>query len=76
MIGIYLSERSLLMKDWLDRIDARNRAQEKYDKKNTVGFYMKLNIHSDADIISWLHLQPSKQTAVKALIRKKISENS
>ena len=22
------------MKDWLDRIDARNRAQEKYDKKN------------------------------------------
>lgn len=64
------------MKDWLDRIDARNRAQEKYDKKNTVGFYMKLNIHSDADIISWLRLQPSKQTAVKALIRKKISENS
>lgn len=64
------------MKDWIDKIDARNQAQAKYDKKNTVGFYMKLNIHSDADIIRWLHAQPSKQAAVKNLIRKQISEKS
>ena len=41
------------MKDWLDSIDARSRAQSKYDKKNTVGVYMKLNIHTDMDIIRW-----------------------
>ncbi|MCX4274062.1 MAG: hypothetical protein OSJ71_17715 [Acetatifactor sp.] len=62
------------MSDWIDRIEARNKAQAKYDKKNTVGFYMKLNLHSDADIIRWLHMQPSKQAAVKELIRNKINE--
>ncbi len=40
------------MNDWLDAVEARSRAQSKYDKKNTVGFYMKLNIHTDADIIT------------------------
>jgi len=56
------------MSDWIDRIEARNKAQAKYDKKNTVGFYMKLNLHSDADIIRWLHMQPSKQAAVNELM--------
>lgn len=64
------------MSDWIDRIEARNKAQAKYDKKNTVGFYMKLNLHSDADIIRWLQMQPSKQAAVKELIRNKINEFS
>lgn len=64
------------MKDWIDKIDARNQAQARYDKKNTVGFYMKLNIHSDADIIRWLQAQPSKQAAVKELIRKQLAEKS
>lgn len=60
------------MRDWLDRIDARNQAQSKYDKKHTVGFYMKLNIRTDADIIRWLWAQPSKQGAVKKLIREEL----
>ena len=42
------------MRDWLDSIEARTKTQAKYDKKNTVGFYMKLNIHTDKDIIHWL----------------------
>ena len=64
------------MRDWLESIEARNRAQSKYDKKNTVGFYMKLNIHTDADIIKWLWRQRSKQGAIKRLIREEISRES
>ncbi len=42
------------MADWLDSIEARNKAQAKYDKSHTAGFYMKLNTHTDSDIIRWL----------------------
>ena len=61
------------MGDWLDSIQARANAQAKYDKNNTVGLYMKLNIHTDMDIIRWLWKQPSKQGAVKKLIREEIA---
>ncbi len=61
------------MNDWLDAVEARSRAQSKHDKKNTVGFYMKLNIHTDADIIHWFWRQSSKQGAVKRLIREEIA---
>lgn len=61
------------MKDWTDSIQARTNAQAKYDKGNTVGLYMKLNIHTDADIIHWLWRQRSKQEAVKKLIREEIA---
>lgn len=64
------------MGDWLDAIEARNRAQSKYDKQNTVGFYMKLNIHTDKDIIQWFWSQPSKQGAVKKLIREEIARKA
>ncbi len=64
------------MKDWIDSIEARTRAQSKYDKKNTVGFYMKLNIHTDRDIIHWLWSQPSKQGSIKRLIREEIARSS
>lgn len=63
------------MKDWLDSIDARTKSQSKYDKKNTVGFYMKLNLHTDRDIIRWLWAQPSKQGSIKRLIREEINRN-
>ena len=61
------------MRDWVDSIQARTNAQAKYDKNNTSGFYMKLNIHTDLDIIRWLQSQPSKQGAVKKLIREEIA---
>ena len=61
------------MRDWIDSIQARTQAQAKYDKNNTTGFYMKLNIHTDLDIICWLWKQPSKQGAVKKLIREEIA---
>jgi len=64
------------MKDWIDSIQAHTAAQAKYDKGNTVGLYMKLNIHTDADIIHWLWKQRSKQGAVKKLIREEIVRES
>ena len=64
------------MRDWLDSIEARTKTQAKYDKKNTVGFCMKLNIHTDKDIIHWLWSQPSKQGSIKRLIREEIARNS
>ena len=44
-------------------------SQSKYDKANTVQFKMKLS-----DILAWLEQQPSKQGAIKALIRQAINE--
>lgn len=64
------------MKDWIDSIEAHTKAQSKYDKKNTAGFYMKLNLHTDKDIIRWLWSQPSKQGSIKRLIREEIARNS
>ena len=64
------------MRDWLDTIEARNKKQAKYDKNNTAGFYMKLNIHTDLDILRWLWKQPSKQGAIKRLIREEIARES
>ncbi len=49
------------------------RAQAKYDKENTQGFHMKLNVRTDIDIIRWLWRQPSKQGSIKRLIREEIA---
>lgn len=64
------------MRDWLDSIEARSKAQAKYDKAHTTGLYMKLNIRTDIDIIHWLQKQTSKQGAVKKLIREEIARES
>lgn len=64
------------MKDWLDSIQARSQSQTKYDKQHTVGFYMKLNIRTDADIIRWLWAQPSKQGSIKRRIRGEIARKN
>lgn len=63
------------MKDWIESIESRNRKQAKYDKEHTSGFYMKLNTRTDADIIQWLWAQPSKQGAIKRLIREEIARS-
>lgn len=52
---------------------SHTRAQAKYDKEHTTGFYMKLNTRTDEDILRWLEGQPSKQGAIKQLIREKIA---
>lgn len=51
---------------------AQLRAQEKYDKDNTVQVKLKLNKKTDADIIRYLSDCDNKQGAIKALIRLEI----
>lgn len=58
--------------DWLDSLDARNKAQAKYDKIHTKGVYLKLNLETDRDIIQWMWRQTSTQGSIKRLIREDI----
>lgn len=51
---------------------AQLRAQEKYDKDNTVQVKLKLNKKTDADIIRYLSNCDNKQGVIKALIRLEI----
>lgn len=76
MIGIYLSQRGDNMRDWIDSIEARTTAQEKYDKEHTKGIYLKLNLDTGPDIIRWFWEQPSKQGVIKGLIREEIARKN
>lgn len=51
---------------------AQLRAQDKYDKANTVQIKLKLNKKTDADIIRYLSDCDNKQGVIKALIRLEI----
>lgn len=50
------------------------RAGAKYDKANTKGIYLKLNINTDADIIKKLEESGNVQGYIKELIRKDLSK--
>lgn len=56
--------------------ESQLKAQAKYDEKNTTRISLKLNIHTDKDIIEWLWRQKSKQGAIKRLIREDIAKNT
>lgn len=45
-------------------------SQQKYDKKNTKKYCIKLNLRTDSDIINMLDQQKNKQGFIKSLIRK------
>lgn len=47
-------------------------AKAAWDAANTTQIKLKLNNRTDADIIAWLEQQPSKQGAIKNLIRASI----
>lgn len=49
---------------------AQLRAQEKYDKDNTVQVKLKLNKKTDSDIIDYLSRQENKQGFIKTIIRE------
>lgn len=51
---------------------AQLEAIKKYDKAHTKGYYLKLNIETDADIIKKLESEKPMQTYIKKLIRKDI----
>lgn len=58
---------------WGMTLESQVRAQRKYDKEHTVGYYIKLNTHTDQDIIRWFWRQTSKQGSIKRLIRDEIA---
>ena len=49
--------------------EAQSRAQKRYDKANTKGLYLKLNITTDEDILEHLDNIENKQGYIKELIR-------
>lgn len=50
--------------------DSQIKAGAKYDKANTKGIYLKLNLNTDADIIKKLEECGNVQGYIKELIRK------
>lgn len=62
------------MAGWGITSESQIRAQARYDAAHTVRISLKLNIHTDQDIIIWLQRQVSKQGAIKQLIREKIEQ--
>lgn len=55
--------------------DAQKRASKKYDAANTVQFKMKLNKHTEKDIIERLEQAEKKAKYIKDLIRADIKKN-
>ncbi len=47
--------------------------QERYDKANCRGVYLKLNINTDADILARLEEVGNRQGYIKGLIRADIA---
>lgn len=50
--------------------EAQKRAVKKYDENNTVSWFLKLNLNTDADIIEYMKKVPSRQGLIKQLIRE------
>ena len=55
---------------------AKKKSKARFDKLNTRHFGMKLNIRTDADIISRLNEVGSVQTYIKELIREDIERRN
>ena len=54
------------------RVENRRKAQSKWIRENTKGFYIRLNKSTDQDIIDHLAKLENKQGYVKDLIRMDI----
>ena len=54
---------------------AQIRANEKYDKSNTTGVYLKLNNNTDKDILEYLASVPNRQGLLKQLIREHMAKS-
>ena len=57
-------------------VKKRRENQSKWIRKNTKGFYIRLSLEKDADIIEHLGTLENKQGYVKGLIRRDISYRS
>ncbi len=68
--GTYMPARK---DEWGMTPESQVRAQQKYNKEHTVGYYIKLNTRTDQDIIRWFWGQRNKQGSIKRLIREEIA---
>lgn len=50
------------------------KAKKDWDRANTQIVSLKLNTHTDADIIVWLANQPSKQGAIREVLKNHIAK--
>lgn len=51
------------------------KAQDKYDRANTVQMHLKFNVRSDADVLDKLNSCENKQGYIKRLIREDMAKN-
>lgn len=56
--------------------EAQKRARKKYEKKTKVQVLLKLNRHTDVDILTKLSEVPNKQGYIKQLIRADLGEKN
>ena len=49
-----------------------NKYKKKYDDENTIQIKLKLNLKTDADILSFLEASGNKQGTIKSLIRNEL----
>ena len=54
--------------------EAKRRAIQKYDAKNTRQIHLKLNVKTDADILEHLDQQENVQGYIKDLIREDMKD--
>ncbi len=62
------------MSDQKKASSAHQRAVRKYDRKNSIGLYLKFNKKTDSDIIAKLASIKNRQGYVKRLIRDDIEK--
>ena len=67
-------EKSEYYKDQAKKMTDTERKHREYDKANTKGLYIKLNVKTDADILEALSSVKNKQGYIKALIRQDLKK--
>lgn len=56
--------------------EAKKASNERYDKANTKGYMIKLNLTTDADIIEKLDSVDNRQGYIKRLIREDLAQEN
>ena len=56
-------------------IEKKERPQERFDRKNSKRFVIKVMIRTESDILEKLGREPNKSGYIKSLIRKDIAES-
>lgn len=55
--------------------NAQSKATTEYNKRSTVAFTVRLNVKTDADIITALESVTNRNALIKKILREKIAES-